>query len=81
MQSLAHAVYRDYVNTQIFCSGHHLHDPNLLFVDTMINIAKGFDLDSAAEWAEKKILLLKEYIDCLKAWHCCKPEIDPDWPR
>ena len=52
-----------------FRSGHHLHDPNLLFVDTMINIAKGFDLDSAAEWAEKKILLLKEYIDCLQAWH------------
>jgi diguanylate cyclase (GGDEF)-like protein len=55
---------------------------NLLFVRTLISLAKGIDIQCVAEWvenAEEADLLKTEGVDLLQGWHCGKPEIDPDW--
>lgn len=55
---------------------------NLLFVRTLVNLAKGIGLKCVAEWvetAEEAALLHSEGVDLLQGWHCGKPEIDPDW--
>ncbi len=62
-----------------------LNNPeNLLFVRTLVNLAKGIGLECVAEWvenAEEAELLRDEGIDLLQGWHCGKPEIDPAWKR
>lgn len=55
---------------------------NLLFVRTLVNLAKGIGLQCVAEWvetAEEADLLRAEGVDMLQGWHCGKPEINPDW--
>jgi len=55
---------------------------NLLFVRTLVNLAKGIGLQCVAEWvetAEEAELLKAEGVDMLQGWHCGKPEINPDW--
>lgn len=55
---------------------------NLLFVRTLVNLAKGIGLKCVGEWvetAEEAALLKEEGIDFLQGWHCGKPEVDPDW--
>lgn len=55
---------------------------NLLFVRTLISLAKGIDIQCVAEWvedAEEAELLKSEGVDLLQGWHCGKPEINPDW--
>jgi len=55
---------------------------NLLFVRTLISLAKGIDIQCVAEWVENAAeadLLKTEGVDLLQGWHCGKPEIDPDW--
>lgn len=55
---------------------------NLLFVRTLVNLAKGIGLQCVAEWvetAEEAELLRAEGVDMLQGWHCGKPEINPDW--
>ncbi|MBO6782276.1 MAG: EAL domain-containing protein [Alphaproteobacteria bacterium] len=57
---------------------------NLLFVRTLINLAKGIGLECVAEWVEtgeEAELLREEGVELLQGWHCGKPEIDPDWMR
>ncbi|MEP4378600.1 MAG: GGDEF and EAL domain-containing protein [Alphaproteobacteria bacterium] len=58
------------------------NEDNLLFVRTLINLAKGIGLESVAEWVETEEeaeLLRREGVDYLQGWHCGRPEIDPDW--
>lgn len=55
---------------------------NLLFVRTLVSLAKGIGLEAVAEWVETEDeanLLHEEGVDLLQGWHCGKPEIDPDW--
>jgi len=57
---------------------------NLLFVRTLVNLAKGIGLKCVGEWvetAEEAALLKQEGVDFLQGWHCGKPEVDPDWLR
>ena len=58
------------------------NDENLLFVRTLINLAKGIGLESVAEWVETEAeaeLLKSEGVDLLQGWHCGRPDINPDW--
>lgn len=58
------------------------NEENLLFVRTLVNLAKGIGLECVAEWVENEAeaeLLRKEGVDLLQGWHCGKPEVDPDW--
>lgn len=60
------------------------NDKNLLFVRTLINLAKGLGLESVAEWVETEDeaeLLKQEGVDFLQGWHYGRPEIDPDWMK
>jgi diguanylate cyclase (GGDEF)-like protein len=60
------------------------NEENLLFVRTLINLAKGLGLESVAEWVETEdeaALLKQEGVDFLQGWHCGRPEIDPDWMK
>ena len=60
------------------------NDENLLFVRTLINLAKGIGLESVAEWVETEEeaeLLKREGVDHLQGWHCGRPEINPDWMK
>lgn len=55
---------------------------NLLFVQTLVSLSRGIELECVAEWvetAEEAELLRAEGIDLLQGWHCGKPEINPDW--
>lgn len=60
------------------------NDENLLFVRTLINLAKGIGLETVAEWVETEAeaeLLRQEGVDYLQGWHCGRPEINPDWMK
>ncbi len=57
-------------------------EENLLFVRTLVSLAKGIGLEVVAEWVENEEeanLLREEAVDFLQGWHCGKPEVDPDW--
>ncbi len=58
------------------------NEENLLFVRTLVNLAKGIGLQSVAEWVkteDEAQLLREEGVDFLQGWHCGKPEVEPDW--
>ena len=60
------------------------NDENLLFVRTLVNLAKGIGLEAVAEWVENEDeaeLLKQEGVDYLQGWHHGRPEIDPDWMK
>ena len=60
------------------------HPDNLLFVRTLIRLAKGIGLSTVAEWvetAEEAELLRQEGVDYLQGWYCGKPMIEPDWEK
>ena len=65
-----------------FVRGLATHPDNLLFVRTLIRLAKGIGLKAVAEWVETEEeaeLLRREGVDHLQGWHCGKPAIEPDW--
>ena len=67
-----------------FVRGLTQNDENLLFVRTLVNLAKGIGLESVAEWVETEAeaeLLKREGVDYLQGWHCGRPEINPDWMK
>jgi diguanylate cyclase (GGDEF)-like protein len=58
------------------------HPDNLLFVRTLIRLAKGIGLKTVAEWVETEEeaeLLRGEGVDCLQGWFCGKPTTEPEW--
>lgn len=58
------------------------NEENLLFVRTLVSLAKGIGLEAVAEWVEtpeEAALLREEGIDYLQGWYCGKPAIDPEW--
>jgi EAL domain-containing protein (putative c-di-GMP-specific phosphodiesterase class I) len=60
------------------------NEKNLLFVRTLINLARGLGLESVAEWVESEDeaeLLKQEGVGFLQGWHYGRPEIDPDWMK
>jgi EAL domain-containing protein (putative c-di-GMP-specific phosphodiesterase class I) len=55
---------------------------NLLFVDTMVGIARNFDMATVAECVEtgaEAAALRMLGVDCLQGWHVGKPVMEPDW--
>jgi len=60
------------------------HPDNLLFVRTLIQLARGIGLRTVAEWVETEeeaAVLKREGVDCLQGWFCGKPTIAPDWQQ
>lgn len=60
------------------------HSDNLLFIRTLIRLAKGIGLTTVAEWVETEEeaeLLRNEGVDHLQGWFCGKPEIEPEWDK
>ncbi len=57
---------------------------NQLFVETLLNLAKGIGLRTVAEWVENEEeaeMLRKIGVEYLQGWHCGRPETDPDWKK
>lgn len=60
------------------------HPDNLLFVRTLIRLAKGIGLKTVAEWVETREeaeLLHSEGVDYLQGWYCGKPTTEPAWQQ
>jgi diguanylate cyclase (GGDEF)-like protein len=59
------------------------HDPdNKLFVDTLVGIARNFDMATVAEFVETEEdaeALRVLGVDCLQGYHYGRPEIEPAW--
>lgn len=58
------------------------HPDNLLFVRTLIRLAKGIGLKTVAEWVESEEeaeVLRHEGVDYLQGWYCGKPTTEPKW--
>jgi EAL domain-containing protein (putative c-di-GMP-specific phosphodiesterase class I) len=59
------------------------HDPdNKLFVDTLVGIARNFDMATVAEFVETEEdaeALRGLGVDCLQGYHYGRPEIEPAW--
>lgn len=61
------------------------HSPqNQIFVRTLVDLAKSFDLQITAEWvgSEEDAQLLKSFgVDRLQGFFLGEPKINPKWPR
>ncbi|MGE0255210.1 MAG: putative bifunctional diguanylate cyclase/phosphodiesterase [Alphaproteobacteria bacterium] len=55
---------------------------NMLFVRTLLQLAKGMGLTAVAEWVETEVeadILRQEGADFLQGFHCGRPTRTPDW--
>ncbi len=55
---------------------------NQIFVRTLVELAKSFDLDTVAEWVsseEEAEILQKMGVDYLQGFHFGEPKLEPDW--
>jgi diguanylate cyclase (GGDEF)-like protein len=57
---------------------------NQIFVRTLVDLAKNFNLKTTAEWvgSEDEANLLESFgVDCFQGYYFGKPEIEPEWER
>lgn len=67
-----------------FVSGVAHNADNRLFVDTLVGIARNFDMATVAEFVETEedAAVLREIgVDCLQGYLYGKPTLEPDWAR
>jgi EAL domain-containing protein (putative c-di-GMP-specific phosphodiesterase class I)/GGDEF domain-containing protein len=65
-----------------FVRGLHADPDNKLFVDTLVGIARNFDMATVAEFVETDAdaAALRELgVDCLQGYRYGRPVIEPDW--
>jgi EAL domain-containing protein (putative c-di-GMP-specific phosphodiesterase class I) len=60
-------------------------DPdNKLFIDTLVGIARNFDMATVAEFVESEedaAALRALGVDCLQGYYYGRPEVEPAWPE
>ncbi len=67
-----------------FVSGAWRSQESRVFLQTLLSLAKTFNMESVAEGVEDvedANFLITEGFDCLQGWHIGRPQLDPDWRR
>jgi EAL domain-containing protein (putative c-di-GMP-specific phosphodiesterase class I) len=57
---------------------------NQIFVRTLVDLAKNFDLKTVAEWvgSDEEAALLESFgVDYFQGYHLGEPVLSPDWAR